>query len=419
MAAYRAFIDNDPNPWPKMAEDRARCPIAHCVEKDDFSFYQISTYDLVRDVSRNHKLFLNGPGIIPRGAEPEEEQVLTFVDPPRHTLHRRLIGKAFSAARVDERAERIQQVADDLIDAIVATGRREFPLKKAFTRPLPAQIIAELLGVPAQDREQFLRWAEIGEAGLADNEFPEDQVANHNAFLDYSREQLRLRRGKPGDDLLSTIINAEENGIQLTETEAAAMVRLLLAAGVGTTSVGISNLFWTLENHPAEKEKLLADLDGLVASAVEEGFRFDCPVQGNFRGVAADCELAGQPLKEGDRVFMLLSAANHDPAYYDRPDEFVVDRDWERLPRHFAFGLGIHFCVGADLARLETQIAVKTLYRRLPGLRVREGFQPEQVPGMIFRTWRELEMVFDGDPLPRLSPPSTGTARPIAAVGHL
>src|SRR5688572_23550972 len=143
MVAYRAFVDNDPEPWAKMAEDRARCPIAHLVEKDNFEYYQLSTYDLVRDVSRNHKMFLNGPGVVPRGAEPEEEQVLTFVDPPRHTLHRKLIGKAFSAARVNERAERIQQVADDLIDAIAASGSRQFLLKAAFTRPLPAQMIAE------------------------------------------------------------------------------------------------------------------------------------------------------------------------------------------------------------------------------------------------------------------------------------
>lgn len=128
-----------------------------------------STYLLVREVSRNHQLFLNSPGVIPRGAEPEEEQVLSFVDPPRHTLHRKLIGKAFSAARVNERAARIQQVADDLIDAIVASGSRTFLLQKMFTRPLPAQIIAELLGVPIADRDRFLRWAEIGEAGLADN----------------------------------------------------------------------------------------------------------------------------------------------------------------------------------------------------------------------------------------------------------
>lgn len=403
MPSYRAFVDNDPAPWAKIAEDRRNCPIAHFRENDDFEYYQVASYDLVRDVSRNHRVFLNGPGVIPRGAEPEEEQVLTFVDPPRHTLHRKLIGKAFSAARVNERAARIQEVADDLIDAIIATGSNTFALKKSFTRPLPAQIIAELLGVPIADRDQFLHWAEIGEAGLADNSFPEEQVANQNAFLEYSREQLRLRRGTPGDDLLCTIINAEENGIQLTETEAAAMVRLLLAAGVGTTSVGISNLFWTLENHPAEKAKLLANLDDLIVSAVEEGFRFDCPVQGNFRGVGEDVELAGQKLREGDRVFMLLSAANHDPAYYERPDEFVADRDWASLPRHFAFGLGIHFCVGADLARLETQIAVKTLYERLPDLRVCDGFVPEQVPGMIFRTWQELMMTFDGDPRPRRS----------------
>lgn len=404
MTNYNAYTDNDPVPWDKMAADRQQCPVAHVRNEDGFSYFQVSTYDLVKQVHRDHKSFLNSRGVIPRGAEPEEEQVLTFADPPKHTRQRRLIGKAFSAARVNEKAERIQQVADDLVDAIDASGTGGFALKTAFTRPLPAQMIAELLGVPAADRDQFLRWAEIGESRVGFTDIKPEQVEAHEAFLQYSLDQLRQRRIEPRDDLLSTIINAEENGERLSETEAAAMVRLLLAAGVGTTAIGISNLFWSLENNPGEKAKLLANLDGLAASAVEEGFRFDCPVQGAFRGVADTLELDGVGMSDGDRVYMQMSAANHDGSVYDRPDEFLIDRDWSTLPRHFAFGFGIHFCIGADLARLETQIALKTLYGRLPGLRVRPGFVPEQIPGMIFRTWHEIEMIYDGPALPRRLP---------------
>jgi cytochrome P450 len=403
MPSYNAYTDVDPAPWNKMAIDRKKCPVEHVRNADGFSYFQVSSYDLVKRVHREHKSFLNSRGVIPRGAEPEDEQVLTFADPPKHTRQRRLIGKAFSAARVNEKMERIQQVADDLIDAIDARGANTFPLKRAFTRPLPAQMIAELLGVPAGDRDQFLRWAEIGESRVGFTDVRPEQVLAHKAFLAYSLDQLRQRRIAPKDDLLSKIINAEENGERLSETEAAAMVRLLLAAGVGTTAIGISNLLWSLENNPAEKAKLLADLDGLAASAVEEGFRFDCPVQGAFRGVANPLELDGVAMDDGDRIYMQMSSANHDDSIYDRADEFVVDRDWDALPRHFAFGFGIHFCIGADLARLETQIALKTLYKRLPGLRVRPGFVPEQIAGMVFRTWHEIEMVYDGPARPRLS----------------
>jgi cytochrome P450 len=144
-------------------------------------------------------------------------------------------------------------------------------------------------------------------------------------------------------------------------------------------------------------------MDELLVSAVEEGFRFDCPVQGNLRGVKQDTELAGASLQKGERVYSFYTSGNHDPTKYDRPDEFLIDRDWSTLPRHFAFGFGIHFCMGADLARLETQIAIRTLYKRLPNLRIRPGFVPQQVPGMVFRTWREIEMQFDGPAAPRLS----------------
>jgi len=403
MPVYRAFVDNDPAPWRKMAEDRATCPVAHFTEDNGFAYHQVCTYELVREVHRRHDVFLNAPGVSPRGPQPEEERVLTFTDPPRHTRQRRLIGKAFSAARMNERSGRIQQVADDLVDAIVAAGSGEFPLKAAFTRQLPAQVIAEILGVPVADRDQFLGWAGVAEETLGEAAPTARQQESDALFLEYSRQQLRKRRGLPGSDLLSAIINSEDEGERFSETEGAAMVRLLLGAGVGTTSIGISNLFWSLESHPEQKRKLLGDLEGLAAPAVEEGLRFYCPVQGNFRGVVTATQIGGTTLEPGERVFMLMSSANHDPKYYQRPDEYIVDRDWKALPRHLAFGFGIHFCVGAELARVESKIAIKTLYGRLPGLRVKSGFVPEQVPGMVLRSWRELQMVYDGPALPRLS----------------
>ena len=408
MAAFESFTGALPAPWAEIAEDRAACPVLHVSAPSGFQYHQVNTYDLIREVNRRHDLFSNRMGVVPRGPEDEGAQVLEFADPPEHTLHRQLIGKAFSAARIHEKTARIQEIADDLIDAIAARGDT-FHLRRDFARLLPSQLIAEILGVPSDEQALFIARADMVEEATGKPERSEEERENEQAFLGYCIAQLRARIGKPQDDLLSTIVHAQVEGKKLSETEAAAMVRLLLGAGNHTTSIGISNLVHLLETHPGEKAKLLDNMDGLLSSAVEEGFRFDCPVQGNLRGVRQDTQLGGVCLKEGERVYSFYTSGNHDPEKYDRPDEFLVDRDWSKLPRHFAFGFGIHFCVGADLARAETQIAIRSLYKRMPNLRIRPGFVPEQVPGMVFRTWREIEMEFDGPVAPRLSVASAST----------
>jgi cytochrome P450 len=189
------------------------------------------------------------------------------------------------------------------------------------------------------------------------------------------------------------------------------MVRLLLGAGNGTTSIALSNTIYQLEKRPEQKAKFLADIDGLTNSTVEEGLRFDCPVQGNLRGVIGEGEIGGVKVGPGDRLYSFYTSGNHDRGKYDRPDEFIVDRDWSKLPRHFAFGFGIHFCVGADLARIQTQIGLATLYKRLPGLRIAPDYEPRQIGGLVFRTWDEIEMLFDGAALPRLSGAAERTPR--------
>jgi len=405
---FDTFNSTDPDPWHQIRRDRERCPVVHVEAANGFSFLQVGTYDLVREVLRQPEVFSNRMGVIPRGAEGDEEQVLEFADPPEHTIHRALIGKAFSAARVNERHARIQAVADDLVDEIAEAGNG-FQLRARFGRQLPSRIISEILGVPEEDRARFIEWSEIGEAAVGQIEPDPGTVEAQEAFLEYCRKCLRDRLNSPRDDLLSTIIHAQQDGQRFTETEAAAMVRLLLAAGNGTTSIGISNLVYLLETNPDEKRRLLADMDGLIASAVEEGFRYDCPVQGNLRGVLRETEVGGHKLMPGDRAYLFYTSANHDPAHYDEPDRFRIDRDWTREARHYAFGFGIHFCLGAELARAETQIAIRTLYTRLPNLRMKAGFRPQQVPGMVFRTWAEIEMEYDGAPLPRLSE-SSGAA---------
>lgn len=403
MAKYDAFEGTAADPWAAIAEDRARCPVEFLRSEDGFEYHRVNSYDLVREVSRRHDDFSNRMGVVPSGGYAnEEEQVLEYADPPEHTMHRQLVGKAFSAARVNDKVDRIQEIADDLVDEIAQRGN-SFKLRYEFGRQLPAKVISEILGVPLEERDQFIRWSEIGEEGVGDVVRKPEAIAADEAFLDYSKRQLLERLENPRDDLLSTIIQADIDGERLTLTQAAAMVRLLLTAGNGTTSIGISNLIYQLETRPDVKARLLADMDGLLDSAIEEGYRFDCPVQGNLRGVKHDSEIAGHPVKQGDRIYAFYASANHDPGRYENPDQFIIDRDWAKEPRHFAFGFGVHFCLGAELARAETKVAIKTLYTRLPNLRMKEGYVPQQVPGMTFRSWSEIEMVFDGAARTRLS----------------
>lgn len=400
MVHFNVLTDMSAAPWAALAKDRELCPVER-VDTDGFVYHQVSRPDLVREVLRRHDAFSNEMGVIPRGPEPLGERVLEFADPPAHRIHRQLVAKAFTTAKVNDHMARIQTVADDLVDAIAAKGNT-FELRRAFGRPLPSTIVAEILGVPVEDRDLFMDLTERAEALLSEEQTSAETTHVNQQFVDYVYTQFDARETNPTDDLLSAILHAEVEGQQFTRLEAAAIVRLLLGAGNGTTSIAISNTIWLLENHSAEKVKLLADLEGLAASAVEEGLRFDCPVGGNFRGVSQATELGGLDLLPGDRVFANYLAANHDPERYDDPDAFRVDRLWAKLPSHFAFGHGIHYCIGAPLARAETAIGLKTLYRRLPNLRLADGFTPERVPGAVFRTWTSMEMQFDAPARPRI-----------------
>jgi cytochrome P450 len=401
---YNAFIDNSPSPWAVMADDRRNCPVGR-VEVGDFSYVQVSDSTLIDQAARAANIFSNRMGVLPKGPEPEGEQVLDFADPPEHTVHRRLISRAFAAARINEMTDRIGQIADDLIDGIAARGQT-FDVRADFARQLPSQIVSEMLGIPAAETPYFIGLTEQAEALMGDPDVEAWNRAN-NEFMDYVLGQLDMRDSTPRDDLLTAILQAEDSGQRFTRREAAALVRLLLGAGNGTTSIAMSNTIYLLETHPDQKALFLSDPDRYASSTIEEGLRFDCPVQGNFRGVTEDTTLGGYHIEAGDRIFMLYSAANHDPATYPEPEQFRIDRDWKKLPPHFAFGRGIHYCIGANLARVESSIGLRALYRRMPNLRLAEGFQPEQLPGMVFRTWQSLPMVFDGPALPRTTPPST------------
>jgi cytochrome P450 len=396
VVSYQPAVAKQPDPWAEIAADRAVCPVAHVAAPSGLEYFQVSGYDLVKSLMANHAVFSNAMGVTVRGPEAPKEQVLTYADPPAHTRQRKLITRAFSRAKVNEEYERILEVTHGLVDEIVASGRT-FDLQSDFARKLPSQIVAKILGVPIEDQAQFIRWAEDVERMSVSLAVTPERQQIMGDFSDYVRELLARRRSDPRDDLLSEIANASVNGDSFTDIEAAAMVRLVLLAGNSTTSLGIVNTVMALETHPDEKAKLLASLPEVAESAVEEGLRWDCPVHGNFRGAVRDAELNGVPIPAGSKVWGMYSGANHDPAAYADPDQFRIDRDWRAAPPHLAFGWGIHLCPGAALARSEMGIALRILYGRLAGLRLRAGFVPTQLMGLQFRGWERLEMTYDHD----------------------
>ncbi|MFE4208689.1 cytochrome P450 [Streptomyces goshikiensis] len=284
-------------------------------------------------------------------------------DPPDHTRLRRLVSKAFTAHRVAGMRPRIQAIADQLLDAVAPAGRAD--LVADFALPLPVTVISELLGVPLDDRHDFQRWTNrIVTRGA---EPPDPAVVNeaYQHMRAYVTELVRAKRAAPGDDLLSGLIAARDEEQRLTEDELVAMVFLLLAAGHITTVNLISGGIAMLLTHPAQLELLRSDPE-LLPGAIEEFLRYDGPVSpGIARFAREDVEIAGVTVPRGATVLIGSAIADRDPARFPDPERLDITRQDNA---HLAFGHGIHYCLGAPLARLEGQIAIAAALRRLPGL---------------------------------------------------
>ena len=293
-------------------------------------------------------------------------RALLMIDPPDHTRIRRLVNKAFTPGAVEKLRPRIETIVDELVAGLEV--KREFDLMEDFAVPLPVTAICELLGVPADGRANMKRWSDA----LAILVDPFQATAGlggaQRAFLelaDYFRGLFDERRKAPRNDLISALVAAEEEGDRLTEIELLSLTALLMGAGHETTTNLIGNSVLALLQHPAEIEKLRGD-PALAANAVEELLRFDSPVQITDRIATQDCEIASVPIEKGAIVGVFLGAANRDPDRYPDPDRLDLARDGVR---NLAFGSGPHHCVGANLARLEAQVALPRLFERLPGLR--------------------------------------------------
>ncbi|MGE5762965.1 MAG: cytochrome P450 [Mycobacterium leprae] len=292
---------------------------------------------------------------------------LLRLDPPDHTRLRKLVSKAFTPRAVERLRPRVEQIVDELLER-VDTGSVE--LIREFAYPLPLTVISELLGVPASDREPLRRWSsDLVDQGLTmdDPELLRRSRQANRELDDYLRQLVSERRRTPRDDLVSALVTAEEGGDQLTERELIDTCGLLLVAGHETTVNLIGNGMLALLTHPEELRRLRND-PSLIECAVEEMLRYDSPVQAQPRAVTQDLELRGIGLRRHDVVLPMFGAANRDPAVFPNPDEFDITRADNR---HVAFGQGIHFCLGAPLARLEAQIAIPALLRRFPRVELR------------------------------------------------
>ncbi|MDH6127506.1 cytochrome P450 [Kitasatospora sp. GP82] len=289
-------------------------------------------------------------------------RVMTNTDPPDHARLRKLVNRGFTVRRVEALRDGIQATVDGLLDQVEAAGPA-FDLIEAVASPLPLSVSCELFGIPPEDRAQVKAWfRQLGNL-TADIEKSEAVVDQYEGYL---ARLVHQRRADPGDDLISALVTTQAQDDRLTDAELLSTCFILITAGDETTTHLIGNGTLALLRHPAELARLRED-PALIRSAVEELARYDTPTQAILRVVAEDVQIGGQLLREGELVYLFLASANRDPDRFDDPDRLDPGRPDKR---HLSFGNGPHFCLGGPLAKLQAEVAVGTLIRRFPRLRL-------------------------------------------------
>jgi cytochrome P450 len=418
------------DPYPAYAWLREHAPVHRTTLPSGVEAWLVTRYADAREVLADARLSKNpvhhsqtaahakGKIGIPGERSADLMTHLLNIDPPDHTRLRRLVSKAFTPRRVAAFAPRVQEVTDRLIDAFAARGHADLIHEFAF--PLPIYAICDLLGVPAEDQDDFRDWAGMmlrhsggrppsprGDHGGG----PRGGVARAvKRIREYLLELIHRKRGDLGDDLISGLIRASDHGEHLTENEAATMAFILLFAGFETTSNLIGNGTYALLRHPEQRRRLQDELargrTGLLATGVEELLRYDGPVEvATWRFATQPLTVGGARIATGEPVLVVLAAADRDPARFDAPDRLDLAR---RDNQHLGYGHGIHYCLGAPLARLEGQTALATLLTRLPDLRLdAESDELRWRGGLIMRGLRTLPVAFSPSPSPC---PSQGPA---------
>jgi len=314
-------------------------------------------------------------------------------DPPEHTRLRSLVGKAFTPRIVQRLEPRTAEIAESLLDEALA--KREVDLVEALTYPLPVTVIAEIIGIPAEDRAQFKAWSDRAVANLGvafmsgvDPERMRRQLALFEEMSAYLVPLAEERKRRPREDLLTGLVRAEHEGSRLSHAEMISMVVLLLVAGNETTTTLIGNAVQELVAHPAEQARLRKEPE-LLPRAIEEVLRFASPVQFAPRRARRAGELHGLPIRENDAILCWIGSANRDESVFAHPERFDVSRDPNP---HVAFGFGIHYCLGANLARLEARVALGALLRRTRSFALASDEPLPLHPSPVFRAVTRLEV---------------------------
>src|SRR5215472_11335719 len=314
-------------------------------------------------------------------------------DPPQHSRLRRLVSRDFTPRRIRELEPRIRQIAKEQLDKVEAKG--SFDVMADLANVLPVTVIAEMLGVPPELNAQFKHWSDTLISG--DNNIPGTPpspliVKTVDELGDYFTAEIERRRKNPGSDLVSALVAAHDEGDVMSSADLLSFVLLLLIAGNETTTNLIGNGTLALGRHPDQMARLRQKPE-LMPRAIDEMLRYDGPVQSTFRTAICDTNVGGTDIKTGTGVFVMVAAANRDPAHFPDPDRFDITRDPND---HVAFGEGIHFCLGSGLAKVEGSIAIATMLARFPGLRLANPEAPLKYKGSYFlRGLAQLEMAID------------------------
>lgn len=388
------------DPYPTYAQLREYAPVYRAVLPDGVPVWIVTRYNDVQAVLKDERFSKN----YRRAMTPEQLAQLPPVpdmfltlnnnllahDPPDHTRLRTLVSKAFTPRMVDQLRPRIQQLANDLLDQVQPRGQMDLLTDYAF--PLPITVICEMLGIPVADRDQFRRWSNVLVSSTSALEDAPEVLQAGGEFARYLLALVAERRAAPQADLVSGLIAAEEQGDTLSEDELLGMIFLLLVAGHETTVNLIGNGMLALLQHPDQLAKLKAE-PSLIKGAIEELLRYNGPVETSTERFALeDVTLEDVTIAKGDMVLVVLASADRDASQFADPDTLDIERTNNR---HLAFGHGIHFCLGAPLARLEGQIAISTLLRRMPKLQLAvPAAELVWRPGLLLRGLQQLPVAF-------------------------
>lgn len=391
VAPARANSEWQLNPYPWYQQMREQAPVRFDEQSRTWHVYR---FDDVQRVISDHAVFSSEFGRMNQADDNNRplQSSLIASDPPRHRQLRALITQAFTPRAVAALQPRIAQIVHEYLDRVVATGHMD--VIDDLSYPLPVIVIAEMLGIPTAERDQFKRWSDAvvtfengsGELGSGQRR----EVPAMRQMRDYFVEKIAERRAQPKDDLISQLIAAQIAGRRLTEEELVGFCILLLVAGNETTTNLIANAIWCLDENP-EQMALLRSQPDLIGGAIEEVLRHRSPVKAMFRITKTDTTIRDQTIRAGQPVIAWLGSANRDAAQFPDPERFDIMRN---VNRHIAFGHGIHYCLGAPLARLEAQIALPIMLERLPNLKRDRDVPLEPLNSPILYSVKHLPITF-------------------------